>query len=256
MFDVSLTENESRRYERNLRIPGFGEAGQLRLKSARVLVVGLGGLGGPASFYLAAAGVGTLGLMDGDVVELSNLQRQILHSTERLGMEKARSAMMTLNALNPDVHLNELPFRLTPENAPETLSGYDAVVEATDSYAAKLMINDICLTAGVPLITAGVQGINGHAMLVIPGKTACLRCVLPSAPENAPLPADEGVLGAVAGMMGALMATELITWLAGLRTVDTGFGLLHGFDGRRMRQTTLRVPRNPECGCLKATCRE
>jgi molybdopterin/thiamine biosynthesis adenylyltransferase len=159
-----------------------------------------------------------------------------------------------LRALNPEVVLNELCFRLTPDNAPEVLGGYDAVVEATDSYAAKLMINDACVAAGLPLATAGVQGLNGHAMLVIPDRTACLRCLLPCVPENAPLPADEGVLGAAAGMMGALMAVELLTWLAGIHAPpDDGFGVLHGFDGREMRQTTLRVPRRADCECNAST---
>ena len=168
------------------RIAGIGNAGQERLLRARVCVVGLGGLGSSAAYYLAAAGVGVLGLVDSDRVELSNLQRQVLHEVGTVGWPKSTSAARALSVLNPDVHLEPRQVRLTEDNAPEILSLFDIVVEATDNFDTKLLLNDHCLALRKPLVTAGILGLSGHAMLVVPGRTPCLRCMVPEAPDDPP----------------------------------------------------------------------
>jgi molybdopterin/thiamine biosynthesis adenylyltransferase len=244
-----LSDAERVRYRRNLLIAGIGEAGQERLRAAKVLVVGLGGLGSPAAFYLAAAGVGTLGLMDADVVELSNLQRQILHTTARLGRAKAESAADALTALDPAINLRLHEVRLTPENAPDLLRDYDIVVEATDNFAAQFVINDACIGLGKPFVTAGALGLSGHALFVAPGQSPCLRCVLGDPPQDGE-DWREGVLGAVPGMLGCIEAMEAIRWITGLwRPSNDGAGRLHRLDGETMRLSTLRVPRRAECRC-------
>ena len=180
-----LTDERIERYSRQIVLPEVGGKGQERLLSCRVLVVGVGGLGSPCAFYLAAAGVGTLGLMDGDVVELSNLQRQILHSTRDLTRPKVESAAVKLQALNPDVTVEALGTRLTPTNAVATVERFDVVVDGTDGFASKYLVADACHFARRPYVHAGILQFAGQAMTVRPGSSACLRCVFP-----APPPAD------------------------------------------------------------------
>ncbi len=245
-----VNANEVIRYQRNLLIPGFGEQGQERLGQTRVAVVGLGGLGSPVALYLAAAGVGTLGLFDSDAVELSNLQRQVLHDTGRLGMGKAESAAATLEKLNPGVALEVHAVRLTEGNAREFLGPYDAVVEATDNFESKFLLNDVCLDLRKPLATAGILALSGHALFVVPGCSPCLRCVSPEIPRGVPTTAEQGVLGAVPGILGSVEALEILRWAAGLWTARAdGRGLLHSVDGRTMRLASMRIPRRRECRC-------
>lgn len=247
---MSLTADQRIRYERNILAPGFGEAGQERLAQARVLVVGLGGLGSPAAYYLAAAGVGTLGLMDSDRAHLSNLQRQILHSMRDMDRPKSVSAAETLSALNPEVHLEQLEQRIEAGTAAEIVARYDAVLEACDNFESKFLINDVCLQLKKPFATAGVVAFSGQAQLVVPGATACLRCALPEVPSGVPTSDVQGVVGAVAGMLGSLEAFEIIRWLAGLwRAQPDGAGLLHHVDGETMRLKTIRIPRRSDCRC-------
>lgn len=246
---MPLTEEQTRRYERNLLIPGFGEKAQLRLAESSVAIVGLGGLGSPVALYLAAAGVGTLGLYDPDEVELSNLQRQVLHSTDRLGRDKANSAAETIAALNPNVRTVAECLRLTPSNAAAALKDYDAVVEATDSFEAKFMVNDVCLDLRKPFSTAGILGLSGQAQFVAPGKTPCMRCLVGEPPEGVPTTSEQGVLGAVPGILGSLQALEIIRWLAGLWKPNNEAGLLHSVDGVTMRLKTLTVARRTGCRC-------
>lgn len=244
-----LTQDERERYARNLLIPNFDVLGQERLHDAKVLVVGLGGLGSPAAFYLAAAGVGTVGLLDSDTVALSNLQRQILHATERVGHPKAASAAETLSRLNPEVTLHGYEERLTEATAPARLGEYDLVVEACDTFEAKFLVNDACVALGKPFTTAGVVGLSGQAMLVAPGRTPCLRCLLPDPPDEI---AGQGVLGAAAGVLGCLEALEALRWLAGLwRPREDGAGRLHRLDGDGMRVTTIETRRRRECRCAR-----
>ena len=245
-----MNNEERARYERNLLIPGFGEAGQEQLRRASVLVVGLGGLGSPAAYYLVAAGVGTLGLLDFDCVTLSNLQRQILHSTSRLGRPKSQSAAETLLELNPNVTFEVLNSQLTPENARVIFQGFDVIVEASDNFQTKYLVNDVCVELGKPFATAGILALSGQALFVAPGQTCCLRCAVPEPPVGVPTTAELGVLGAVPGILGSIEALEVLRWIAGLwKPQPDGVGLLHIVDGDSMRLRTLRVPRRAGCGC-------
>ena len=248
---LSLSNEESARYARNILIPGFGECGQELLRTSRVLIVGLGGLGSPVAFYLAAAGVGTLGLLDSDVVELSNLQRQILHTTARLGDPKTLSASDTITALNPGVQVELHAIRLTAENEEALIRDYDVVIEACDNFETKFLMNDVCVRIGKPFATAGILAMSGQAMFVVPGRTACLRCATPEMPEDVPTTSVLGVLGATPGILGSLQALETLRWLAGLWHPETdGAALLHtvsAADSVRMR--TMRIPQRPGCVC-------
>jgi len=247
---MALTEAQRSRYERNLIIPGIGERGQELLARARVLIVGVGGLGSPAALYLAAAGVGTLGLIDSDRVELSNLQRQVIHTVSRLGESKTASAARTLSALNPEVNIETFQERLTPENAAERIRGFDVVVEACDNFESKFLINDVCSTLRKPFATAGILALSGQAQFVAPGRTPCLRCALPDVPEGVPTTSQLGVLGAVPGILGSLEAFEVIRWITGIwKPQPEGAGSLHTVDGETMRLHTVRLSRRPDCPC-------
>jgi adenylyltransferase/sulfurtransferase len=238
----------SERYLRNVAIPGFGEQGQTRLASSRVLVAGLGGLGSPAALYLAAAGVGTLGLLDSDVVEESNLQRQLLHATRDIGRPKIESAAESIGALNPNVRVELIRERISAENARDLIQGYDAVVEASDNFPTKFIVNDACVKLRKPFATAGILCLSGQAQFVAPGQTACLRCAVPEPPQ--PPGGVPGVLGAAPGVMGSLEAMEVIRWLAGLwKPQRDGAALLHCLDGDSMRLKTLRVLPRRGCAC-------
>jgi len=231
-------------------VPGFGEAGQQRLAGARVLIVGLGGLGSPAAYYLAAAGVGALGLMDPDPVEVSNLQRQILHATPDVGRSKTSSTVETLAALNPAVALERIEERLDSANARDVMGRFDVVVEASDNFETKFLVNDACLELEKPFATAGILAVSGQAQFVAPGRTACLRCALPEIPQDVPTTAQLGVLGPVPGVLGSLEALEVIRWIVGLWCEpEDGAGRLHALDGETMQLRTLRVPRRKDCRC-------
>ena len=245
-----LTEFDRSRYQRNVLVPGFGEKGQLLLAKARVCLVGAGGLGSPVAYYLAAAGVGALGIVDSDRVELSNLQRQILHGTTDVGRLKTESAAERIAALNPDVALQTIPERLTAENAEAILSAYDVVVEASDNFATKYLINDTCLVLRKPFATAGILSMSGQGMFVAPGQTACLRCVVAEPPENVPTTAELGVLGAVPGILGSLEALEVIRYLTGYwKPSPNGEVLVHSVDGDGPRLRTMACPRRETCRC-------
>lgn len=238
----------SERYLRNVAIPGFGEQGQARLASSRVLVAGLGGLGSPAALYLAAAGVGTLGLLDSDVVEESNLQRQLLHTTPDIGRPKTESAVEAIAALNPNIRLEPIRERLTADNAGDLVRDFDVVIEASDNFTTKFLINDACVRARKPFAAAGILCLSGQAQFIVPGLTACLRCAVPEPPQ--PPPGVPGVLGAAPGVMGSLEAMEVIRWLAGLwKPQKDGAGLLHCLDGDSMRLKTLRILPRRGCAC-------
>ena len=245
-----LTQEQKERYQRNILIPGIGEAGQERLLNASVCIIGLGGLGSSAALYLAAAGVGRLGLVDSDVLELSNLQRQVLHTTDRLGTTKTQSAEETLRALNPEIRLQSAQMRVSEDNAADLLSAYDLVLEATDNFEAKFLINDVCLEYRKPFATAGILALSGQSMFVVPGQTPCLRCAIPVVPRGVPTSSEQGVLGAVPGVLGSLEAMAAIRYLAGLwNPQPDGAGAVHSIDGEALRWRTTRLPRNPRCRC-------
>jgi len=234
------------RYARHLALPQIGAAGQERLSAGRVLVVGAGGLGSPAAFYLAAAGVGRIGIMDGDVVEPSNLQRQLLHRAADIGRRKVDSAAETLRALNPEIDVLPLSECLTGANGPRVLAAYDIVIDATDNFTAKFLIADLCHAVGKPYIHGGLSQFYGQALTVRPGLSACYRCVFeaPPAPEDGPA---RGPLGAVAGVIGSIQATEAIKLLLSSADHELLVNRLFVYDAWRMTARCVRVTRRPEC---------
>ncbi|MBI5016250.1 MAG: HesA/MoeB/ThiF family protein [Deltaproteobacteria bacterium] len=248
---MSLSETEIQRYSRQIILRQVGGDGQERLKASRVLVVGAGGLGSPAALYLAAAGVGTVGICDDDVVDLTNLQRQVIHATADLGKVKVTSAAERLRALNPEIQVVEHRARLVAANAAEILSGYDAVLDGSDTFASKFLVNDACAAAGLPYVFSGILGFEGQLLTVVPGRGPCYRCFFrePPLPGAVPTCAQAGILGPVAGVLGSLQALEVLKLLLGLDTPMVGRLLL--FDGLQLtfREVEIRQdPRCPACG--------
>ena len=244
---MAFTPEERQRYARHLDLPGFGAHAQERLRAGRVLVVGCGGLGSPALYYLAAAGVGRLGLVDSDKVEISNLQRQILHATPDIGRSKIDSAVGRLRALKPHVRFVPHPDRLGAENARDLFAPYDVVLDCTDNFAAKYLINDVCVAMKKPFVHAGISGFCGQLMAVLPGQSACLRCLFPAppplaAPESAP---SAGPLGAIPGVIGSLQAVEAIKFLAGIGAQLTD--VLLTYDGLEVEFRPIHAKRDPAC---------
>ena len=244
---MNFTAEQRERYSRNMALEEVGEAGQAKLLAGRVLVVGAGGLGSPAAFYLVAAGVGTIGIIDSDVLDRSNLQRQILHSTNHLGQPKVHSAEARLRALNPDVRLIAHFERLTAAHALDIIRPYDFVLDCTDNFESKFLIADVCHAASKPCSQAGIVRFEGQMMTVDPGKTACYRCVFdaPPPPGAVPTSAETGVMGVVPGVIGTMQATEAIKFLLGVGTLMTNVLLVY----QALDMTFRRVPlkRNPRC---------
>ena len=241
---MPLSDKQRERYARHLALQEIGEKGQEKLLRANVLIIGAGGLGSPVAFYLAAAGIGTIGLMDGDKVDLSNLQRQILHTTASIGQEKVNSAEERLLDLDPDIKLNLYPFRLTAENAPEILAGYDFVIDATDNFDSKFLIARACHNAAKPYSHAGIREFHGQTMTVHPGKTACYQCVFHE--EGVPAASmPKGPLGALPGLIGSIQAVEAIKHILsiGAPLVNT----LLTCDALSMTIRRISVQRDPSC---------
>ena len=246
---MTLSTEQRERYARHLSLPEIGEAGQMRLGAARVLVVGVGGLGSPAAYYLVAAGVGTVGLADGDRVDPSNLQRQILHATKDVGRLKVESAAEKLIALNPNVCVRPHLDRLTRGNAAGVFSAYDFVVDATDNFASKFMIADVCHELKKPYSHAGILKFMGQTMTVLPGRTACYRCVFEKEPPESP-GKPQGPLGSVPGVIGSIQATEAVKFSLGIGDLLTDSLLIYDALGMTFRR--LQVKKNehcPLCGC-------
>ena len=236
------------RYARHLRIPEIGEAGQRRLLRSRVVLVGAGGLGSSAALYLAAAGVGNLGIVDGDVVDCSNLQRQLLHKTRNIGLPKTQSAREMLFDVNPDVRVDTWQVRLTKENAEEILRNFDVVIDASDNFQTRYLVNDVCLKLGAPNIYASVFRLEGQASVFLPGQQGpCYRCLYPTPPPSSLSPSSQevGVLGVLPGILGLLQATEAIKLLLGIgRTLS---GRLLTFDALELEFREFAIPRYPDC---------
>lgn len=249
-----LNETQKIRYDRNILLSEIGILGQQKLLSSRVLVVGAGGLGSPALFYLACAGVGTIGIVDGDRVELSNLQRQILHTSQDLGNLKTHSAKETLLRLNPDVAVELYNEPLTQENGVELIKPYEFVIEATDNFKTKFLVNDICVRSGVPFCHAGILGMFGQMLTIIPDRGACYRCVFGEVPgkDQVPSTAQVGVLGAVPGVLGALQATEAVKYLTGCGNLMVGRLLV--YDALNLMFREIELP-PPFCKVCKAARR-
>jgi sulfur-carrier protein adenylyltransferase/sulfurtransferase len=241
-----MSSDLTSRYGRQMRLPGFGEAGQRRLLGARVLLVGAGGLGSPAALYLAAAGVGTLGLADPDGVELSNLHRQILHGAESLGTPKVISAAETLGALNPTVRVVLHGEGLLPSNALDLIRGYDLVVDGADNFPTRFLANDACVLAGKPLVHGSILGSGGQVGLFLPGR-GCYRCLYPEMPDPASVPTcgEAGVLGATCGVIGSWMASEALAILLGQR--DASRLILAEVGAGTSR--CLAIKPDPACPC-------
>ena len=247
-MSVRLTQDQIERYSRQIMIPDIGGKGQIRLQQSRVLVIGAGGLGCPAAFYLAAAGIGTLGIVDSDSVELSNLQRQILHATADVGRAKVDSAKEKLARLNPDVEVRAYPVRLTAKNAAEIFALYDFVVDGSDNFETKFLVNDTAVRLGKAFSHAGIVRFQGQTMTVVPGKSACYRCVFldPPAPGEIMNCQQAGILGAIAGAIGSIQATEAIKYTAGMEE-NLLLDRMLTYDAKAVTFRTIEVSRNPRC---------
>jgi molybdopterin/thiamine biosynthesis adenylyltransferase len=243
----TLTAEQRERYSRHLLLPEVGIDGQQKLLDARVLLLGAGGLGSPAALYLAAAGVGTLGIVDNDEVDLSNLQRQVIHSSERIGVSKVDSAEQTINALNPDVKVEKYPVRLGADNIVEIISGYDVIVDGLDNFPTRYLLNDASVRLGIPVVSAAILGFEGQLSVFKPYDGPCYRCLFPVPPpaELAPSCGANGVLGVLPGTMGLLQATEVIKLILG--EGEPLIGRLLMYDALSARVTEVKVRRDPDC---------
>ncbi len=245
---VKLTEAQRARYSRHLLIPEVGEAGQAKLLKSKVLLIGAGGLGSPTALYLAAAGVGRLGIIDDDVVDESNLQRQILHTTDRIGMPKTESAKKTIQALNPDVAVDEHRLRLQRDNALELFSKYDVIVDGSDNFGTRYLVNDACVILGKPNVHGSIFRFDGQATTFVPGGgRPCYRCLFPEPPppELAPSCQEAGVLGVLPGIIGLVQAVEAVKLLLGKGEPLVGRLLLYDALDQKFRE--VKYARDPDC---------
>ncbi|MGZ8529520.1 MAG: molybdopterin-synthase adenylyltransferase MoeB, partial [Candidatus Binatia bacterium] len=245
--DFQYTPEQLIRYSRHFLLPEVGEDGQAKLLQAKVLMVGAGGLGSPAAYYLAAAGVGTMGIIDNDVVDISNLQRQILHANDRVGMPKVESAKKTLEGLNPDVKVIPYQAKLTSENIMEILKDYDLVIDGCDNFPTRYLVNDACVLTGKPNVHGSIFQFEGQATVFYPGKGPCYRCLYPEPPpaEMAPSCAEAGVLGVLPGLIGVIEALEAMKLILGKG--DSLVGRLLHFNTLTMEINTLKLRRDPSC---------
>ncbi len=241
-----FTEEQIKRYSRHIILPQVGGKGQKKLLEAKVLLVGAGGLGSPAALYLAAAGVGRLGIVDFDHVDLSNLQRQVLHGTSDVGRAKVTSAAETITDINPDVEVVPYRERLTSENILEIISGYDIVLDGSDNFPTRYLVNDACMLAGKPNVHGSIFGFEGQAAVFLPGQ-GCYRCLFPEPPPPGAVPScqEAGVLGVLPGIVGLIQATEAIKLVLGVGTSLVGHLLL--FDAIDMSFQKVKLQRNPAC---------
>jgi molybdopterin/thiamine biosynthesis adenylyltransferase/rhodanese-related sulfurtransferase len=243
----TMSPDQRNRYQRHLLLPEVGEKGQMRLLDSKVLLLGAGGLGSPAALYLAAAGVGTIGIIDMDVVDASNLQRQILHNVERIGMRKVESAKITLTAMNPDVNVITYDTRLGADNVLDIIDGYDVVVDGTDNFPTRYLVNDAALLKRIPVVHGSIFRFEGQATVFNPYVGPCYRCMIPEPPppELAPSCAEAGVLGVLPGIVGSIQAIETIKLLLDLG--DPLVGRLLTYDSMDQSFRTFKVRRDPAC---------
>lgn len=242
----AFTEEQIKRYSRHIILQQVGGKGQRKLLASKVLLIGAGGLGSPAALYLAAAGVGTIGLVDYDTVDLSNLQRQILHRTADLGRPKIDSATDTIRALNPDVKVVPYPVRLSSENILDIIADYDVVVDGTDNFPTRYLVNDACVMKGKPNVHGSIFLFEGQATTFLPGK-GCYRCLYPAPPPPGMVPScqEAGVLGVLPGIVGSIQAVEAIKLILGIGESLAGRLLL--FDALSMEFRQLKIRRSPNC---------
>src|SRR3954468_1279193 len=243
----ALTPEQRERYSRHVLVPEIGLEGQMKLLDAKVLLLGAGGLGSPAALYLAAAGVGTLGIVDNDVVDLSNLQRQVAHSNDRIGVPKVDSAEIAVKEINPDVKVEKYPVRLGADNIMEIIDGYDVVVDGLDNFPTRYLLNDATVRKQIPVVSASILGFDGQLSVFAPYEGPCSRCLYPPPPpaELAPSCGANGVLGVLPGVMGLLQSVEVIKLVTGAGEPLIGRLLLYEALGAHF--TELKVRRDPEC---------
>jgi len=243
---LKLRDDQLQRYSRHLILPEIGEQGQDRLLKARVFMVGAGGLGSPVGYYLSAAGVGTIAVIDDDYVDLSNLQRQIAHSTKTVGMAKVESAKDTFESLNPDVHVIPFKQRLTKHNILGLIEDYDLVIDCSDNYATRFLVNDACFMAKKPLVTGAVFKFEGQLTVVSPGEGPCYRCFFEGPPTGVlSSPEDLGLLGVIPGVIGALQAAEVLKLITGAGRTLKGELLI--YDALKPCFRQVKMPRDPAC---------
>ncbi|HAL56973.1 MAG TPA: molybdenum cofactor biosynthesis protein MoeB [Bacteroidetes bacterium] len=245
--DVDLTPGERKRYGRHLIMPEVGLGGQQKLKAARILVIGIGGLGSPVTMYLAAAGVGTIGIVDDDVIDTSNLHRQIIYSTRDAGEAKLPIAAQRIAAINPLVHIRRYETRLTSANALEILKDYDVVVDGTDNFPTRYLVNDACVLLGIPNVYGSIFRFEGRSSVFVPKQGPCYRCMCPEPPAAGMVPncAESGVFGVLPGIIGTIQANEALKLVLGIGDLLVGRLLL--FDALSMKFTEIRLRRNPAC---------
>jgi adenylyltransferase/sulfurtransferase len=244
---MAMNEDQIKRYSRHILLPEVGGKGQKKIANAKVFIVGAGGLGSPAALYLAAAGIGTIGLIDGDVVDLSNLQRQVIHHTPDVSRPKIDSAREKMTKLNPDVNVVTMYDRLTAKNALNAVKDYDIIIDGTDNFPSKFLINDTAVLAKKPLIHGGILRFVGQVLTILPGQSACYRCLFKAPPPAGLVPScqEAGVLGALAGVIGTIQATEALKLILGVGQPLTDRLLTYDALATRFRNVPLR--KNPQC---------
>ena len=246
---MALTDEQMERYSRHVILKQVGGKGQQKILNAKVLVIGTGGLGAPATMYLAAAGVGNIGLVDFDTVDLSNLQRQIIHQTADVGKAKVKSGEETINAMNPDIKVTTYNEKVTAANICDIIKDkdYDFVIDGTDNFPAKFLINDACVITKKPFSHAGIIRFEGQTMTYVPGKGPCYRCVFkePPPPDAVPTCRQAGVLGVMGGVIGTLQATEALKYILGIGELLTGYLLT--YNALTMTFRKVKLPKNKKC---------
>ena len=244
---MSFTNEQLERYSRHIILQEVGVKGQKKLLNASVLIIGAGGLGAPAALYLAAAGVGTIGIVDADEVDLSNLQRQVIHTTNDVGKAKVKSAAETMEAINPDVTVKTYRTFVDSTNIMDLIKDYDFIIDGTDNFPAKFLINDACVMAGKPFSHAGIIRFKGQLMTYVPGEGPCYRCVFKNPPPKDAVPTckQAGVIGAMGGVIGSLQAMEAIKYIIGKGELLTG--KLLTYDALKMEFHTIKLPKDHHC---------
>jgi molybdopterin/thiamine biosynthesis adenylyltransferase len=242
-----FSEDQIERYSRHIILPEIGVEGQQKLLSSRILIAGMGGLGSPAALYLAAAGISTFGLVDFDVVDLSNLQRQVIHTTEDLGKPKVESAQESINAINPDATVHRYRQRISSETIKDIISAYDLVLDGTDNFPTRFLLNDACLLTGKTLVYGAVLRFDGQVSVFAPNQGPCYRCFIAEMPPPGAVPScqEAGILGVLPGVIGLLQATEAIKLLIGVGEPLIGRLLL--FDALHMKMNEVKLRRDPNC---------
>ncbi len=244
---MKLTDAQIERYSRQLILPNIGGKGQEKILNANVLVIGAGGLGSPVSLYLASAGVGKIGIVDSDKVELNNLQRQIVHSTNTVGKLKVDSAKDRLSAINPEIEIKAHNLRITSANIMNVIKDYDIIVDGSDNFPTRFLVNDACVLSKKPLSHGGIFRFDGQAITILPGESACYRCLFPEPPPPGLVPScqEAGILGVVAGIIGTIQANEVLKYILGTGELLAGRLLVFNALDSSFRQ--VKVPKDPNC---------